>query len=112
MPIPLPIPDDKKLQVTHRVEAGCLGPEGHTLILGFCLQAEQQISSMYSDFIKWKVIPRMDKHDPEIEYSLMNKQLSRNQLNRYLSLFEMTVDQFETELSERVGGLIEQYTAR
>ncbi len=39
----LPLPDEKKLLVTYRVESGCLGPEGECYVSSFCEFAQRKI---------------------------------------------------------------------
>ncbi len=105
----LPLPDEKKLLVTYRVESGCLGPEGECYVSSFCEFAQREIQPLYSDFIAWNVISRDDKHEPEIQYNLVTKRVSHSQAGRYFLAFGSNIDQFEIDLSEKLTELIDEF---
>lgn len=105
----LPLPDEKKLLVTYRVESGCLGPEGECYVSSFCEFAQRQIQPLYADFIAWNVVSRDDKHEPEIEYNLVTKRVSHSQASRYFAAFGSSIDQFEIDLSEKLTELIDEF---
>ena len=52
----LPLHDDKKLAVTYRVEAGCLGPDGLNYISDFCNFAQSELQILDSDYIIWHIV--------------------------------------------------------
>ncbi|WP_428034112.1 hypothetical protein [Amphritea sp.] len=108
----LPLSEDKKLVVTYRVEAGCLGPEGGSLVAAFCDFAQQSIESLDCDLISWNIIPRNSKTDLEIEYNVVGKRISYSQAARYLELFGRTPDELEVHLSERIALYIEDFMNR
>ncbi|MFT7561913.1 MAG: hypothetical protein ACI93R_003845 [Flavobacteriales bacterium] len=62
----LPLPENKKLSVTYRVESGCLGPEGEARITEFCIFAQSELQSLDSDYVVWHIEPRADKLLPEM----------------------------------------------
>lgn len=109
MKINLPLSQDKKLNVTFRVEAGCLGPEGASLIDGFCNFAQQEVETLDADFVHWEIIPRHDKSLPEMEYKISNKKLSHDKAERYLELFGKELNEFEEHLHEKIAILIDQH---
>ncbi|WP_299199128.1 hypothetical protein [uncultured Amphritea sp.] len=108
----MPLSEEKKLLVIYRVEAGCLGPEGGSLVVAFCDFAQQSIQSLDSDLISWNIIPRNSKTDPEIEYNVVGKRISYAQATRYIELFGRTFDGFEAHLSERIAHYIEDFMNR
>lgn len=109
MKINSPLPQDKKLTVVCRVESGCLGPEGEDHVEGFCGFAQKELEPIDSDFIRWEVVPRDNKSQPETQYELDNKTLSPDKVARYLEMFNKNLDDFQEELDERLILLIEQY---
>ena len=74
-----PLPDEKKLVVVCRVEAGCLGSKGADHIDAFCEFAQKEYVEIDADYITWLVVPRNDKSQPEMQYRVNNKKISRDQ---------------------------------
>ncbi|WP_019528867.1 hypothetical protein [Dasania marina] len=109
MAINLPLPAEKKLTVLSRIEPGCLGPEGIDHVDAFCEFAQQALASLDSDFVHWQLSPRMDKNMPEMQYQLSHKNISHEQAERYLRLFNGSLDEFESHLHEELAGLIDQF---
>ncbi|MCR8922165.1 hypothetical protein NO559_05240 [Dasania sp. GY-MA-18] len=109
MQIKLPLAEEKKLTVLSRIEPGCLGPEGIKHVAAFCEFAQKQLSSLDSDFVHWQLSPRHDKNQAEMQYQLSNKTLSYQQAERYLALFDQSLDTFESHLHEQLAQLIDQY---
>ncbi len=105
----LPLRDDKKLAVTYRVEAGCLGPDGLNYILEFCKFAQTSLQLSHSDYILWSIIHREDKTLPEIQYGLVNKTINSDKAEKYLSVFGKSIDDFETDISDHLATLIRQF---
>lgn len=112
MNINLPLDDNKKLSIIFRVEPGCLGPNGDDYIYEFCQFAQKEIEKINSDLIVWEIVPRHNKLLDEIEYKIKNKTLSKDMTERYLNLFEHTLDEIENNLDEKIGQLIDQYMGR
>jgi len=106
----VPLPQDKKLTVRCRVEPGCLGPAGGELIEEFCNHAQIQIEHIDADFVHWQIIPRHDKSLAEIEYTINNKTITRNQAAIYLDKFSRNLDDFEEFFHEILIELIAEYT--
>ncbi|WP_199608596.1 hypothetical protein [Flocculibacter collagenilyticus] len=106
------IPDNKKLQIIYRVEPGCLGPEGMKHVEGFCQYAETEFSSINSDIINWKIVPRFDKALPELQYSILGKTLSEQKTTAYLSLFDKELAPLEDLAHEELALMIEKYFDR
>lgn len=100
---------DKILTVIFRVEAGCLGPEGESHIVEFCSFAHNSFTSNQPHYINWQILPRHDKHQAELQYTLSNKTLSHNKASRYLHLFNENIDAFEESLNEKLILLIDEY---
>ena len=105
----LPLSEDKKLSVTFRVEPGCLGPQGGALISDFCDIAQVAFKVLATDFIVWSIVPRSDKTLPETEYALMNKRISESQAGQYLELFDMKLDELESDFDDKLEALIVDY---
>jgi hypothetical protein len=112
MPYSLPLKDDKKLAVTYRVEAGCLGPDGLNYIADFCNFAQVELQKTDSDYIIWTIVHREDKTLPEIQYGLVGKIIGSDKADKYLSLFGTTLDDFESHISEHLETLIHQFMRR
>ena len=105
----LPLPQDKKLTVIFRIEPGCLGPEGESHIDEFCRYAQKEVESIDADFVHWILTPRKDKSLPEMQYQVSNKVLTHDKADRYLDVFEKSLDEFEEHLHAGVTHLIDQY---
>jgi hypothetical protein len=108
----LPLHDDKKLYVTYRVEAGCLGPDGLNYIADFCKFAQSELQTLDSDYIVWNIIHREDKTLPEMQFNLLGKMIKDDKAEKYLSVFGKTLDDFECHLSEHLTTLINQFLNR
>ncbi len=105
----LPLPEDKKLCVIYRVESGCLGPEGESYIAKFCSFAQSELRSLDSDYVAWNIIPREDKALPEMEYNIVGKKMNHSQAEKYLALFDKSLDEFEGHLCEKLATLINEF---
>lgn len=96
------------LTVMLRVEPGCLGPEGKDYVEEFCRFAQEKNETV-DEFVRWEIIPRHDKNLPEIQYKVANKNLSHEQATKYLEVFERDIDEFESELQDRLATFIDQF---
>ena len=105
----LPLHADKKLAVTYRVEAGCLGPDGLNYISDFCNFAQSELQILDSDYIIWHIVHRLDKALPEIQYGLVGKTINSHKAEKYLSVFGRTIDDFECYLSDHLTTLIREF---
>jgi len=112
MKIKLPLDQNKKLQVIFRVEPGCLGPKGAEYVVDFCLTAQKAVDNIDADFVHWEITPRDDKELPEMEYKLASKKLTHDKAEKYLSLFNKDLDEFEGHLHDKLALLIEDYLGR
>jgi len=108
----LPLPEEQRLTVLFRVESGCLGPDGHNHVEGFCRFAQHRMTAIDADFICWQIVPREDKSKPEMQYQVRAKRLSHDQADRYLQVFGKTLDEFEGHLHEQLVLLIDEYLGR
>mgnify|MGYP000025747680 CR=1 FL=1 len=107
----IPLQEDKKLCVTYRVEPGCLGPKGKRYISEFCSFAQSQLRSLDSEYIAWNIIPRKDKALPEMQYNIVGKRMTHSQAEKYLVLFDQSLDEFEGHLCEKLATLINEFMA-
>lgn len=105
----LPLHDDKKLAVTYRVEAGCLGPDGLNYIASFCQFAQIELQSSDSAYVAWNIVHRADKTLPEMQYTLAGKIINCHQTDKFLSIFGTTLDDFEGNLNDHLTNLIHQF---
>ncbi|MEH6711226.1 MAG: hypothetical protein V7733_08405 [Paraglaciecola polaris] len=112
MQVSLPLPLYKKLTVTFRVEPGCLGPDGVEHIEGFCKFAKQQVATLHSDFVRWRIVPRYDKSLAETEYKTNNKRLDHLKAMQYLGVFGQELDEFEEHFQDELARLIDLYLGR
>ncbi|MCP3672778.1 MAG: hypothetical protein GY814_20625 [Gammaproteobacteria bacterium] len=108
----LPLPQDKKLNVLFRVEAGSLGIEGEKHVEPFCKFAEKGLISLDSDYIHWEIVPRHDKSLPEMEFKVNGKKLSHDKAAKYLEVFAQDLDEFELHLAGNLSRLIGEYLGR
>jgi len=108
----LPLPDDKKLSVTYRVEPGCLGPEGKDKISDFCKFALAELRSLDSDYVSWNIVPRNDKSLPEMQYDTVGKRLNHTQAEKYLAIFGKSLDEFEGHLDDKLATLIDEFMSQ
>ncbi|MBT1445478.1 hypothetical protein KJI95_13220 [Shewanella sp. JM162201] len=100
------------LIVLHRLEPGCLGPDGALHIEQFCELAQKALRSHAADICQWQLQPRFDKSLPEMSYFLGSKQLSKEQTDRYLEMFSEEIDAFEERFHGKLTQLINMYLAR
>lgn len=107
-----PLPEDKKLSVIYRIEPGCLGPKGNSVVSDFCDFAQAEFLTFSSDYINLSIVPRNDKTLPEMEYCAIGKRLTNSQADKYLSKFGKSLDDFEFELSDKMAAVINQYMGR
>lgn len=105
----LPLPENKKLLVTYRVEPGCLGPSGAEHISKFCEFTQAKIQSLDDDYIIWDITPRNDKTLPEMQYSVLGKRITQTQAEKYLAVFGKNLDEFEGHLVDHLAVLIDEY---
>ncbi|MFT5757947.1 MAG: hypothetical protein ACI9LM_002684 [Alteromonadaceae bacterium] len=105
----LPLHEDKKLSITYRVEAGCLGPDGLNYIADFCKFSQAKLQTLDSDYIAWNIVHREDKTLPEMQYNLAGKIINSYQADKYLSVFGKTLDDFECNLNDHLTTLIHQF---
>ncbi|RAU18107.1 hypothetical protein DN062_10020 [Nitrincola tibetensis] len=109
MSITLPLPQDKKITFTCRVEAGCLGPDGQLHVKAFCQHAEKEIAFFDTGVIQWRLVPRHDKSEEEIQYSIASKILTREQAARYFSLLDRDIEDIENFFHGFLVRLINEY---
>ena len=112
MKISLPLPQDKRLTVIFRIEAGCLGPNGNDHIEGFCNYAQIEVANIDAGYIHWEIVPRLNKSAAEIQYKINNKNLTRKQVETYLEKFSTNIDEFEENFNGKLIRLIEEYTKK
>jgi hypothetical protein len=105
----LPLQEDKKLIVTYRVEAGCLGPDGKNYIAEFCKFAQLALRTLDSDYIAWNIVHRKDKTLPEMQYDVIGKRMNHYQAEKYLAVFDKSLDEFEGHLSDKLTTLIHKF---
>ena len=108
----LPLPEDKKLSVTYRVEPGCLGPDGKSHISAFCNFAQAELKSLDSDYIAWNIVPRLDKTLPETQYSVVGKRMNHSQAEKYLSIFDKSLDEFEGHLGDKLSTFFDEFMSQ
>jgi len=108
----LPLPEDIKLSVVYRIEAGCLGPEGVSHISSFCAFAQKELRALNSSYVNWNIEPRSNKALPEMQYSAIGKGMSHSQADKYLAIFDKSLDEFEIDLGQQMAGLIDRFFDR
>lgn len=106
------IENDRKIAVLCRIEPGCLGPDGVDHIEAFCALAQKAMQHFDADVGTWLLIPRYDKTLEEMQYSVANKLLSREQATKYLVSIGRDIDSFEERFQDKLTSLINLYLAR
>jgi len=106
------IPEDNKLTVECRIEAGCLGPAGDEHVVDFCDFAKREFSSWETEVINWRFMPRPDESLAELQYKFAGKNLSREQARKYLLRLEKDIDELEAEIDETLLVLIDEYMSQ
>jgi len=108
----LPLAQNKKLMIHYKMEPGCLGPTGETLIDEYCQYAQKKIDDLNGDFVHWIIEPRNNKSDPEIKYQINGKDLLPAMVERYLAVFGRNVEEFEDQFNERLMDYIDDFMGR
>jgi hypothetical protein len=108
----LPLSQDNKLSLIYRVEPGCLGPTGDSLVDDFCEFAGEKLQSLNTDYLDCQFIPRRNKTSPEMQYSVAQKKLSHSQAEKYLALFDENLAEFEDDLNDALTSLINEFMGR
>lgn len=103
------IQDSHKLTVLCRIEPGCLGPNGVDLIDDFCRYAQSRVKNSDAAFVIWKLLARHDKNLPEMHYSVSGKSLDHARVEKYLSLFNQQLADFEDHFHNHLADLIDDY---
>jgi len=99
----------KKLTVFYKMEPGCLGPDGISLIEDYCSFAQRNIEQFDYSFVNWVIEPRYDKSLPEIQYKINGRELLPDMVERYLAVFDRNLDEFEDSFNEKLTELIEHF---
>ena len=105
----LPLPENKKLSVTYRVEPGCLGPEGKSHIEEFCTYAQTNLETLDSDYVRWKIQPRNDKALPETSYHIVGRSMNHDQAEKQGTVVGKSLDEFECHLGDKMADFIDVY---
>lgn len=112
MGIGQPLTQAQKLTVLYRVESGCLGPQGASLVDDFCEFAQSKMLAEADDYVVWVIQPRSDKNTPELQFKVSDKNLTRTQAQAYLAVFGESLDAFEVSLSSKLTSLINTFMGR
>lgn len=108
----LPLPANKKLTVNYKMEPGCLGPDGPSLIEAYCQFAQRQITDLDRDFVNWVIQPRFDKNLAEITYEVNGRELRPTMVEKYLAVFDRNLDEFEEQFNDKLMKYIDQFLNR
>lgn len=104
-----PLLKNNKLMVIYRLEPDCLGEVGHEKIHNFCHYVTKSVTPLDSDFVMWLLLPRLEQKEQEIEYRVNGKRLNRQQVVKYLTVFDRDYDVFEERLNDVIMNQIDQY---
>lgn len=100
---------EQQLLVICRIESGCLGPQGEEHVEAFCDYIKDKFPTPDLHFIRWEVTPREGLDFPELEYRLQGKRLLQNHAEKYLSMFNTKIEEFEDYIDDKIVDQIEQY---
>lgn len=106
------VPENMRLSVVARIEAGCLGPEGDSHVEPFCRFANKAFAGFDAHFVDWFIIPRKEPSEPEFEYQIQRRRLSQDKTDKYLEMFGTSLDSFENKLNNNICDVIEDYMER
>lgn len=109
MNIKTSLENEKKICITFRIEAGCLGPQGEEHIKEFCDSAQKIFKDMNKEFVIWHIVPRHDKNLPELEYTINNKKLNHDKAEKYLNVFNEKLNKFEENFQDKLANYIDEY---
>ncbi len=98
--------------VLYRVEPGCLGPDGKSLIEAFCKFANEAFGTLFAQHVELLFVPRYDKSLAEIQYQYNGKNLSGEMAKKFFNAQSVEIDDFEEQLNDRLSGLIDTFLAR
>jgi len=104
--------EEKKLTVFYKMEPGCLGPQGETMIEQYCRYAQEKIEGLDENFVNWVIEPRFDKKLPEVQYKVNGKELISSMVERYLAVFGRDLDEFEESFNQKLTEMIEEFLDR
>lgn len=107
-----PLSQERKITLTYRVEPGCLGPQGLEFIEDFCVFAQRAMAPHDANFMIWRIVPRLDKSLPEMEYGVLGKTLSHQQAEQYLAALGKDIEVLEERLIDNMAQLIDGYFRR
>jgi hypothetical protein len=107
-----PIPTEKKLLMTYRLEPGCLGPDGEDYIEDFCIYVTAAFMERKSSFAIYRFVPRYNKTLTEIEFSVNHKRLSEAKAGQYINFFGQTLIGFEEDLQNQLTRLVDSFFER
>ncbi len=103
------IQQEEQILVICRIESGCLGPQGREHVVAFCDFIKDKFATPDLHFIQWEVVPREGLKFPELEYRLHGKRLLHDHAEKYLSLFNTEIKDFEDYIDDKIIAQIEQY---
>lgn len=106
------IPENKKMTVIFRMEPGSLGPDGAQYINEFCDFAQMQLQACSAPYIRWSIVPRLDKTLAEMEFQLASKKLTSAKATQYFAVFGDNLAHFEDQLEDNLESIINQYFGR
>lgn len=106
------LPLYKKLLVFYRIEPGCLGPQGTDYVEEFCVFAKKKLKDLHGHCLRWTIKPRYDKSLPELEFQIKNSTVSRDNAEKYMSSFDIEIDEFEEQLEEMLADLVDAFFER
>ncbi|WP_051143771.1 hypothetical protein [Psychromonas hadalis] len=100
------------MTVIFRMEPGSLGPDGAQYINEFCEFAQMQLQACSEPYIRWTIVPRLDKTLAEMEFKLASKKLTTAKAAQYLAVFSEDLAHFEEQLENNLEAIINQYFGR
>ena len=103
---------DQKLRILYRLESGCLGPKGEIHVNAFCQYAKAELAELFPNIIEWNIEPRLSLQEPETNYQLINKSISREQARTYLNALGKDIDDVEAKLFRSISDSINHYLGR
>ncbi len=101
--------EDLDLQLIVRVEPGSLGPDGLDHVEAFCEVANKVFAKVDYAQLSFNIVPRYDKSLDELQLLMNDVPLPAQRASLVLDKLNVTFDQVEEEVMERISKLIDRF---
>lgn len=103
--------DAQKLTFYMRIDPTALGPDASDQVEAFKTFAEPLLNEHCDEHVRVVLKVRQSDSEPPCEYFAMQKMLSVDQADKYLSVFDQELDQVEAAVEEDMSQLMDTFVA-